>query len=139
MCWAQATTHHKPRRIDDGMMALFNVPGSSLCRIETRSLQIKNSVKVQAPYEPQYNRGKEIQETHRSLSRNPMLRVLLKIELQRDLHGTCSPQLIDGTEPAELAGERGVRLAKERSVVQRVVDGAEAGMIEDVVGFDSEL
>src|SRR6202011_5993204 len=29
--------------------------------------------------------------------------------------------------------------AKERPVVQRVVDGAEAGMIEDVVGFGAEL
>src|ERR1700756_4650615 len=63
----------------------------------------------------------------------------LEIQLQRQLHGTRSAQLIDGTEPSELAGERCVRLAKERPVVQRVVDGAEAGMIEDVEGFGAEL
>src|ERR1700730_18028767 len=73
------------------------------------------------------------------LSRNPMLCSLLEIQLQHYLHGTCSAQLIAGTEPSELAGERGVRQAKERPVVQRVVDGAEAGMIEDVVGFGAEL
>ena len=47
-----------------------------------------------------------------------MLCSLLEIQLQRYLHGTCSAQLIDGTEPSELAGERCVRQAKERPVVQ---------------------
>ena len=68
-----------------------------------------------------------------------MLWSLLEMQPQRYLHGTCSAQLIDGTKPAELAGERCVRLAKERPVVQRVVDGAEAGMIEDVEDFGAEL
>jgi len=48
----------------------------------------------------------------------PMLCSLLEMQLQRYLHGTCSAQLIDGTEPSELAGERCVRLAKERPIVQ---------------------
>src|SRR5271168_5433516 len=78
-------------------------------------------------------------QSRRGLSRNPMLHLLLEIQLQRYLHRTCSAQLIEGAEPAELAGERCVRLAKEWPVVQRVVDGAEAGMIEDVVDFGAEL
>ena len=57
-------------------------------------------------------------QSRRGLSGNSMLRLLLEIQLQRYLHGTCSAQLIDGAEPAELAGERCVRLAKERPVVQ---------------------
>jgi hypothetical protein len=52
------------------------------------------------------------------LSRNPMQCSLLKMQLQRNLQGTGTAQLIDGTEPSELAGERGVRLAKELPIVQ---------------------
>src|ERR1700679_2428595 len=58
------------------------------------------------------------QDGCRGLPRNPMLCSLLEMQLQRDLHGTRSAQLIDGTEPSELAGERCVRLAKQRPVVQ---------------------
>jgi len=78
-------------------------------------------------------------QSRRGLSRNPTLCSLLEMQLQRYLQGTRSAQLIDGTEPSELAGEGCVGLAKERPVVQRVVDGAEAGMIEDVVDFGAEL
>ena len=62
------------------------------------------------------------------------------MQLERDLHGARTSDLVEAGEAAELGALGIIGLTEEAgSVGELVVDVAEDGVVEDVVSFDAEL